>query len=359
MIRLLPVLWALLAALLAGPAPAHETTRSYLALDRQGVEVQARLRLAFRDVEAVVGMDEDLDGRITWGEARARLPEATAYAAARLALDAGGACALGPMAAGVSAEGGVDYLDLAFAATCPDARAALSLTTTLFAEIDPDHRLFLASAEDGSGSGAVLRPGEPLVLAPAAGPGATFLAYLRAGAEHLLAGADHLAFLLVLVLPAVAAAGAWRSRLFGVVAAVTGFTLAHAVTLTAAATEALRPPTALIEVLIALSILVTALDNVRPFIPAPRAAVAAFFGAIHGFAFATALAGLQLSGGAFALALLGFNLGIEAAQVAVVLLLLPALALLGHGLWVLRLGSAAAAGLATLWLWQRLPALVG
>ena len=99
-------------------------------------------------------------------------------------------------------------------------------------------------------------------------------------------------------------------------AAVTGFTLAHALTLTAATTELLRPPTDLIEALIALSIVVTAADNVRPFIPAPRAAVAAFFGTIHGFGFASALGALQLTGGGLAVALVGFNLGIEAAQVA-------------------------------------------
>jgi hypothetical protein len=149
-----------------------------------------------------------------------------------------------------------------------------------------------------------------------------------------------------------------RGRVLGVVAAVTGFTIAHAVTLTAAATEILRPPSQLIETLIALSILVTAIDNVRPFIPGPRAALAAFFGTIHGFGFATALSGLALGGGGFVVALLGFNLGIEVAQLGVVLLALPALATLG-GRWVLWAGSALAAAISLVWLWQRAPALLG
>ena len=113
--------------------------------------------------------------------------------------------------------------------------------------------------------------------------------------------------------------------------AATGFTLAHALTLTAATTELLRPPADLVNALVALSIVITAADNLRPFIPAPRAAVAAFFGTIHGFGFASALGAMQLTGSSLALALVGFNLGIEAAQVGLILLTMPALYMLGGG----------------------------
>ena len=66
------------------------------------------------------------------------------------------------------------------------------------------------------------------------------------------------------MLPAISAAGGPRRAALGVLAAVTGFTAAHAITLSAAAIELLRPPTALIEALIALSIVVTAADNFGP-----------------------------------------------------------------------------------------------
>ena len=135
--------------------------------------------------------------------------------------------------------------------------------------------------------------------------------------------------------------------------AVTGFTLAHALTLTASATELLRPPSGLVEALVALSIVITAADNVRPFIPAPRAAVAALFGTIHGFGFASALGSLQLTGVGLATALVGFNLGIEAAQVAVVLIVMPALYVLGNGRLLLWGGSAAAGAVGSWWLWIR------
>ena len=132
--------------------------------------------------------------------------------------------------------------------------------------------------------------------------------------------------------------------------AATGFTLAHALTLTAATTELLRPPADLVNALVALSIVVTAADNLRPFIPAPRAAVAAFFGTIHGFGFASALGAMQLTGD-LALALVGFNLGIEAAQVALILLTMPALYMLGGGRLLLWAGSAAGGAAGVGWLW--------
>lgn len=356
----LRLLLALLAITLAAPAMAHETTRSYLTLNRAGPEVTARLRLAFRDIDVVVWMDEDLDGRVSWREAQARLDEAVSYATARLSLEAGGACPLRSLETGVSQTTGVDYLDMAFTATCPSEDAPLRVASTLFAEIDPSHRMFVTASEGSREASAVVGAADGATeLTPQAGGGAAFTSYFLAGVEHLLAGADHIVFLLVLILPVVGGHGDARDRFLGVIAAVTGFTIAHALTLTAATTTILRPPSALIEVLIALSILVTAIDNVRPFIPGPRTALAAFFGTIHGFGFATALSALSLGAGGFAVALLGFNLGIEVAQIGIVLLTMPALAVIGGGVWVVRIGSTAAAAVALAWLWQRLPSIIG
>lgn len=355
--RLLAAMLAMAA--LAGPLAAHETTRSYLLLKRGGAEVSARLRLAFRDIEVATWMDEDLDGQITWGEARARLDATISYASARLALGSGGACPLRSTGAGVSRSGALDYLDLTFQATCPDATGPIELRTSLFAEFDPSHRLFVTISDRGQETSLVVEAdSESVLLDTQGGQAGVFAAYFKAGVEHLLAGMDHLVFLLVLILPAVAGPESLRRRTLGVVAAVTGFTVAHALTLTAAATDLFRPPSVLIEILIALSILVTAADNVRPFIPGPRAALAGFFGTIHGFGFATALSALPLGSAGFAMALLGFNLGVEVAQVAIVLLAMPVLMMAGGGPWVLRLGSAMAALIAAMWLWQRLPPIV-
>jgi hypothetical protein len=357
MIRRLVLAVVLAAAGLAEPAAAHETTRSYATLERDGQRIEARLRVAFRDIEVVAWMDEDLDGRITWGEARQRLDAVDGYVRAGLSLRAGGTCELTRVGAASSTSGGIDWLDLRYRGRCPSAEAPLTAGSRLFTEIDPDHRMFLQASVGGASSSTMLSAASPEVRLDAGAGG--FAGYFRAGIEHLLGGADHLVFLLALMLPALAAR-ARRQAALGVLTAVTGFTLAHTLTLTAATTEVLRPPAATVEALIALSIVVTAADNVRPFIPAPRAAVAALFGTVHGFGFAGALGTLQLTGAGLATALLGFNLGLEAAQLGVVLVTMPALYVLGNGRLLLRLGSAAAAAVGGWWLWMRLaPLLAG
>ena len=347
---------ALIAALLLPfTAQAHETTRSYLRLDRAGPTIDLQFRVAFRDIEVAVWVDENLDGAITWAEVQARLPEITEYLQAGLTLNANGPCLLARTATDVSNSGGIAYLDLGFTGTCPDAKAPLTATSRLFTDIDPDHRMFLTAVIDGATTTTLLSRANPSITLTGSSGGllAAFATYFKAGVEHLLGGTDHLAFLLVLMLPAVCGKGTPRQAAFGIIAAVTGFTIAHALTLTAALTNLLRPPSAMIEALIAVTIILTAIDNIRPFIPAPRPALAAAFGIVHGFGFATALGALNLDGASFFTALVGFNLGIEATQVALVLVTMPLLYALGAGRAVLWTGSALAGAAGLWWLWTR------
>jgi len=350
------LLAGLLCMGLAQGGLAHETTRSYVTVARDGAEVTAEVRIAFRDIEVAVWIDEDLDGQITWGEATRRIDAVSDYVTDALTFDAGGRCQMARSGFGPSMNGGTAYLDLTFRGQCPDPQAALRATSRLFAEFDPDHRLFLTANLGGATTTTLLgaAASTAVLSADSGGVARIFASYLREGVRHLLKGADHLVFLLLLVLPAVAARVRPRRAGLAVLAAVTGFTVAHALTLTAAAISILRPPSVMIEVLIAISIVITAIDNLRPFIPAPRAAVAAGFGLIHGFGFATALGALPLSGFSFAAALLGFNLGIETAQIAVVAVVLPAIYVLRPGRAFLRIGSLGAMGAGLYWVAERL-----
>ncbi len=344
-----------------GAALAHETTKSYLTLKVEGATVNADLRIAFRDIEVAVWMDENLDGQITWGEAKRRLPAVENYVLTNVALGTPqGPCGLTRSAASTSTDAGVDYLDLGFSGTCPTPASAdpvVTLHSMLFTDIDPDHRMFLTAMVQGIRSTELIsRTAPSLVLdGSSAGALATFASYFRAGVDHLSGGQDHIVFLLALMLPFVCSSRSAKSAAAGILAAVTGFTLAHAVTLTAAATRVFSPNAAVIEALIALSIILTAVDNLRPFLHFPRAAVAAFFGTIHGFGFASALGALNLGGTSLVVALLGFNLGIEAAQVGLVLVTMPLLYLIGAGRLVLWSGSTAAAAIGLFWLVQRIP----
>jgi hypothetical protein len=193
---------------------------------------------------------------------------------------------------------------------------------------------------------------------------AGFRGMVSLGAQHIREGTDHLLFLIVLLLPATLTlsgrkwgtyGGAYYS-LMRVVKIVTAFTIGHSITLLAGALQWLKLPQQPVEVLIAGSILVTAIHAIRPIFPGRETQVAAGFGLVHGLAFATVLADLRLDPGPMALSILGFNLGIEAMQLLVIALTAPWLILLSMTAahqWVRTGGAVLAAIAAAGWIVNR------
>jgi hypothetical protein len=185
------------------------------------------------------------------------------------------------------------------------------------------------------------------------------------GVRHIAEGTDHLLFLLVLLLPAPLLLtktrrwgrfGGVRYSLVRLLGIVTAFTLGHSLTLLLGALGWVRLPTQPVEVLIAVSILVSAVHAWRPLFPGREAYVAAGFGLVHGLAFASTLAGLHLTAGPLAGSILGFNLGIELMQLLVIALTVPWLILLSQtpAYPAVRVGGAAGAAVAALaWILER------
>jgi hypothetical protein len=146
------------------------------------------------------------------------------------------------------------------------------------------------------------------------------------GVRHSAEGTNHLLFLLALLRPAplLACSGRWNQRasvqrsLLQILRIVTAVTLGHLLTLALAAFGVVQLPSSPVELLIAFSILVSAIHAIRPLFPGREAVIAAFFGLIHGLAFASALGNLGFSSWYRLVSLLGFNLGIEAMQLTVV-----------------------------------------
>jgi len=183
------------------------------------------------------------------------------------------------------------------------------------------------------------------------------LRFVVAGFWHILEGTDHLLFLCCLVIP--------FRRLRPLVIIVTAFTVGHSISLIAAALgfvpDALWFPP-LVETLIAVTIVITALENIVEATTDKLAAalrlrwmIAFAFGAVHGFGFAFALREtLQFAGNHLLTALLGFNLGVEIGQLAVLLVLAPALALLFRFVLAERIGIIILSGLVahTAWHWM-------
>lgn len=174
--------------------------------------------------------------------------------------------------------------------------------------------------------------------------------FVQLGFAHILDGKDHLLFLFCLVIP--------FRRFRALVLIVTAFTLAHSMTLIAAASGFVPgalwfPP--LIETLIAVSILYMALENIAGATNVQRRWMIAFaFGLVHGFGFSFALREtLQFAGSHLLTSLLAFNVGVELGQLFVLALLIPSLHLLFRYVVAERVGAIILSALVahTAWHW--------
>ena len=178
---------------------------------------------------------------------------------------------------------------------------------------------------DGHSESQVARPRTPSVMLGASAPqGQEISAYFRLGVAHILAGIDHLLFVLCLILLVPSLAGLLKT--------VTAFTLAHSLTLALAALGVVHVAQPPVEAMIALSILFLARELARKDAGAGMAvrrpwAVAFVFGLLHGFGFAGALSDIGLPQSAIASALFLFNVGVETGQLAFVALVYPAVLL--------------------------------
>ncbi|MCX7899798.1 MAG: HupE/UreJ family protein, partial [Methylocystis sp.] len=144
--------------------------------------------------------------------------------------------------------------------------------------------------------------------------------FFAAGIEHIVTGYDHMCFLLAVVL--------WASRAWPVVKIVTAFTVSHSITLSLAALQIVEIPSRWTEIAIALSIVYVALENFFTRKVDSRWRDTFLFGFVHGFGFASGLIEMGVPQRAIVPALASFNIGVEVGQIAVVLLVLPLLALI-------------------------------
>lgn len=186
------------------------------------------------------------------------------------------------------------------------------------------------------------------------------------GMEHIAIGYDHLLFLFALLLVSVLRReqGAWQAEsatskaVRNLILLITAFTVAHSLTLTMAVLDWVpTPPSALTESLIALSVILVALNNLKPVLK-HTAAVTFVFGLIHGFGFANVLLEYELETANLVLSLVSFNLGVELGQLGIALTLFAPLLLVRHAQQYRTLVmpglSALIAMIAAYWLAERL-----
>ena len=354
-------------ALFAFAAHAHKPSDSYLTLNADGERVAGRWDIAVRDLDYALGVDSNNDEQVTWGEVRAQRAAIDAYALARLQLArADSACPLTVTGQQIDRHSDGAYVVLNLTGRCAGT-GALSLKYALFFDLDPQHKGLARVSDGGIARDVVLDPANSHFVYRGTGTraGATFMHYLRLGLWHIATGFDHLLFLLALLLPTVlrrvdgklVPVPTLRPSVVSTVKIVSAFTLAHSITLTLTALDIVALPSRWVEAAIAASVIFAALNNIVPMVTRRLWLLAFGFGLIHGAGFAGILLDLGLPAEARALALLAFNLGVEAGQlvaVAVFFALAYPLRRTRFYRWVaFAEGSVVIAGVASFWLIER------
>jgi hypothetical protein len=352
----------------AAAAHAHKPSDSYLTLAVDDKTIVGRWDIALRDLDNPLALDADGDGILTWGEVRVREGDIKSYAFTRLRLTGDGRlCVIHPGDMLIDQHSDGAYAVLEFKAACPARPIRLGIDYRLFADVDTLHKGLVHVASNGATTTAILGLSHPTEILDIRGKGLgrTFIDFVGEGAWHIWRGVDHALFLLSLLLPAacVLHGKTWRPAdspgavAIDVLKLVTAFTAAHAITLSLATLRVVALPSRWVEIAIAATILLSALNNIVPLVRTRRWLVAFVFGLIHGFGFASVLTSMDLPTAHLAAALAGFNIGVEMGQMSLVLVLLPVLYIYRSSCWfrlaTLYGGSAAISVFATMWIYER------
>lgn len=362
------LLLLLCGLVVSSSAYAHKPSDSYLTLRVEGATVNGQWDIALRDLDFALGLDSNGDAEITWGEVRAKQKDISAYALSRLSISAAGqACPVSVSDYLIDDHTDGAYAVLRFTAACAAPVQALQVRYALFFDIDPQHKGLLRLENAGQSVTGIFSPEKATQEFTLARPNKLrqFLDYGHEGVWHIWIGFDHILFLLALLLPAVVlrlnkqwqAVSAFKPAFWQVFKIVTAFTVAHSITLSLATLGVVSLPSRWVEATIAASVVIAALNNVYPLFRERRWMMAFAFGLIHGFGFASVLRDLGLPQDALVLALVGFNLGVEAGQLVIVAAFLPIAYALRHSWFYQRLillgGSFLIAALASVWFAER------
>lgn len=361
---------------LSGTAWAHSSSNSYLTLSLSNGQPTLRTDISLRDIDLRLDLDQNRDGLVQWSEVQLRNADLTQWMQQGLALTSpDGACTLTAQDLLASQHSDGYYLSTQWAIACPAGTAVpgtpLTLAYSLIFDQDNLHRGLLRLDIAGAENSYLLSPEQPTatVLGATESAFSVLKRYIIEGVWHIWIGADHILFLLSLLLLAPLASQRqpvwhWRAlhqlkpAVTDVLAVVTAFTVAHSITLSLSVLQWLEPPVSIIEPIIALSVVLAALNNLMGWFAFRRWQLALVFGLIHGFGFANVLLDLGLPAKELAVALGGFNVGVELGQLAIVAAFFPLA-------WVLRstrfyrwaivvAGSTAIATMGTIWLITRL-----
>ncbi len=302
--------WLLLFMLAGMSAYAHDAGVSSSLISVDGRVVTVEINAHARDYEKAAGVRiaETGSGSVNAVALAVMAPRVLGYVRNHVEVLSDGAACKVDEGKALPAD---THVTVTLVWTCPDD-GALRYRLSLFRDVDPSAQHMVSLNIEGTAQEFALDRNTPELALSRGIPSNLQVAahFLAAGVEHILLGYDHIAFLIAIIL--------WSSRLWPVVKAVTAFTIAHSVTLSLAALDVVRIPSAIIEPAIAASIVYVAVENFTTREAGKRWRETFVFGLLHGFGFASALQELGLPKARLIAALAAFNSGVEIGQVVIV-----------------------------------------
>jgi hydrogenase/urease accessory protein HupE len=302
--------WLLLLVLAGMPAYAHDAGVSSSEISVNGRVVTVEINALARDYEKAAGVriSEAGSGSVNAVALAVMAPAVLGYVRSHVEVLSDDVACEPDEGKTLPAD---THVTVTLVWTCPNS-GALRYRLSLFRDVDPSAQ-HLVSLKTESGQQEFALDKNTPELALSGGVPSNFQVaghFLAAGVEHIFLGYDHIAFLIAIIL--------WTNRLWPVVKAVTAFTVAHSITLSLAALDVVRIPSAIIEPAIAASIVYVAVENFTTRKASERWRETFVFGLLHGFGFASALEELGLPKTKLITALAAFNFGVEIGQVVIV-----------------------------------------
>ncbi len=331
-----------------GVAHAHKLGQSYLFLQLDGERVGGRLEITTADLNLALDLGLPTDGSATGDNLAAHTAAIHAYYRERVAFALEGRTAtleFGPIRFLPTTE--AQYVVLEFALpNQPRPPAAIDVRYEVLFDEQPQHRGLLVIERNWQTGTFDNETNIALVFAPNAttqtldlSQGSTwrgFVAMVSLGTHHIWIGIDHILFLVALLLPGVLqrSSSHWRAlpsarpALIYLIKIVTLFTVAHTITLSYATLGTVELSSRFVESVIAASIAIAAFDLLVPIFHGRIGWVVFVFGLFHGFGFASVLSEIGIPAGYLVHSLLGFNLGVELGQLAIVAAVFPVIYLI-------------------------------
>ena len=353
----------------ASYANAHQMSTGYLNLDTTDkLANKGQIQLRWFDLDNTIGLDANTDGQLLWAEVLQRQSAIINFLKQHLIFTAKKqTCELNftPQLQ-MTEHFNEGYLAADFIWACPNDSSQLTVNYSGIFQQDSDHKLLINAEGNASFTSGVIENAYDSFLIDFTQSSAwqTFTLYVYQGVLHIFMGFDHILFLIALLLTCALSREnqRWVARInnksvFKNAAwIVTAFTLAHSLTLTATAMDLITPSSRWVELGIAVSVLLTALNNIWPLIL--RLGWITFaFGLLHGMGFAGVLGELGLAKDQQLLSVLSFNVGVELGQLVILSAVLPFLILASKRNWYqqygVKVGSGMIALIALSWSLQR------